>query len=240
MNHFSQNLKYLRISKRLSQTQLGVQTKLNSSTISAYERGQSIPRIHNLIRLSIFFNRTVDELLNCDIPELHNNLPPQIDGKKIRILPITVDTNNKEQISLVPVKAAAGYTKGYADAEFIADLPHFQLPFSELSADKTYRVFQIEGDSMNPVQSGSYIICEYVQNWRSIKDFDPYILVSVDEGIVFKRLELDLENSRIHLHSDNPEYRSYELPVVEVQEIWRSLGYVSFTFPEKTNPIKQS
>ena len=155
----------------------------------------------------------------------------QIDGKEIRVLPIMVDPNNKEQVSLVPAKAAAGYTKGYADTEFIADLPHFQMPFSELSDEKTYRIFQIEGDSMNPIQNGSYIICEYLQNWKEIKDYEPHVLVSLDEGIVFKRLELDLENSRIHLHSDNPEFVSYDMPVAEVSEIWRSLGFVSFNFP---------
>ena len=233
MKQLATNLKYLRISKRLSQAKLGFKTELNSSTISAYERGISTPRLQSLVRLSGFFGRSVDELLNSNIPEIHREVPPKIDGKEIRVLPIMVDPNNKEQVSLVQAKAAAGYTKGYTDTEFVADLPHFQMPFAELSDEKTYRIFQIEGDSMNPIQNGAYIICEYLQNWKEIKNHEPYVLISLDEGIVFKRLELDLNNSRINLNSDNPDFDSYDMPVAEVSEVWKALGYVSFTFPDK-------
>ena len=47
-----------------------------------------------------------------------------------------------------------GYTRGFADPEFVKVLPVFQLPF--LSRDKKYRTFQISGDSMLPIPDGSY------------------------------------------------------------------------------------
>ena len=40
-----------------------------------------------------------------------------------------VDSKNRDNIELVPVKAKAGYTAGYNDPEFISSLPTFQLPF---------------------------------------------------------------------------------------------------------------
>src|SRR5204863_2002257 len=105
-------------------------------------------------------------------------------GTKLRILATTVDSKNKENIEVVPLKAKAGYKSGYADPEFIKGLPTFQLPI--LYNDRKYRMFQISGDSMLPIPDKSWVVGEYVENFNDIKDGHPYILLTNDEGIVFK------------------------------------------------------
>lgn len=139
---------------------------------------------------------------------------------------------NREQIIVVPARASAGYTAGYADPEFIEKLPVFQLPIPELSREKTYRLFQIKGDSMEPIKSGSYIICEYLLSAQDIVEGEPYILLTRDDGIVFKRV-YNQKAQGLLLKSDNPEYETCRLELNEVLEIWKALGYMSFQLPEK-------
>ncbi|MCG8578428.1 MAG: LexA family transcriptional regulator [Bacteroidales bacterium] len=230
MQYLSDNLIYLRSLRNQTPKQIAEHCHINVSTYRKYEKGKSLPRIGNLLKLSHCFGRTVDELLNLHLQEADKQTPDNLKGEKIRILPIVVDeTEENEHVSLVPIKAAAGYTAGYADAEFIADLPRFSLPFAELSNHRTYRVFQIEGDSMLPVKAGSYIICEYIQNWEKLNMKQPHIIITKDDGVVFKRIHIN-EQNMLELESDNKEFDTYTLPLNQVMEIWQARGYVSFEF----------
>ena len=232
MENLNKNLKYLRIRKRLSQTRLSHRIGIGASSISAYEKRRSTPKISSLLKYSKYFNRKLEELVNEDISLSDQIKQQDTKGEQLRVLPILVDSKNEEMISLVPVKAAAGYLNGYSDAEFISELPNFRMPFSELSENKTYRAFQIEGDSMLPVPAGSYIICEYVQDWEHIKDDSCCIVLTADDGIVYKRIKKDFPNNQLLLNSDNSEYLSFEVSLNQVLEIWKSLGFVSFNLPD--------
>jgi len=231
MENLNKNLKHLRVRKRLSQGKLSRRIGVGTSSISAYEKKRSTPRITTLMKYSKFFKRNLDELVNENICKLDQENKQDTKGDKLRVLPILVDSQNEEMISLVPVKAAAGYLNGYSDAEFIGELPNFRMPFAELSENKTYRAFQIEGESMLPVPAGSYIICEYVQDWELIKDNSCCIVLTSDDGIVYKRVTKDLKNNLLLLNSDNPEYLSFEVSLNQILEVWKSLGYVSFNLP---------
>lgn len=232
MENLNKNLKYLRIRKRLSQTRLSHRIGIGASSISSYELRRSTPKISSLLKYSKYFNRKLEELVNEDISLNDQEKKQDTKGDQLRVLPILVDNKNEEMISLVPVKAAAGYLNGYSDAEFISDLPNFRMPFSELSENKTYRAFQIEGDSMLPIPAGSYIICEYIQDWEHIKDNSCCIVLTADDGIVYKRIKKDFSNNQLLLNSDNPEYISFEVSLNQVLEVWKSLGFVSFNLPE--------
>jgi phage repressor protein C with HTH and peptisase S24 domain len=120
--------------------------------------------------------------------------------------------------------------KGYADPDFIETLPRFSLPLPELSKERTYRAFQVNGNSMEPVPSGSYIICDYLQNWSEIKDGKTYVLVTRDDGVIYKRLFVN-DDDTLLLKSDNPEYPPYTVNMNIVSEVWKALGYICFSFP---------
>jgi len=235
MQYLSENLKYLRIRKRLSQTKLSFKTGIGASSISAYERKKSTPKLDTILKLAGFYNRSLDELISNDISAQDRAKLQDTKGDKLRILPIVVDDQNEEMMTLVPVKAAAGYLNGYSDTEFISELPNFRMPFAELAENKSYRAFQIEGESMLPIPSGAYIICEYVQDWELIRNGSCNVLVSSDEGIVYKRIQKDIENNQFILHSDNTEYSSFEISLNQIHEVWKALGYVCFELPKVQN-----
>ncbi|MPQ47490.1 helix-turn-helix domain-containing protein [Marinifilum sp. N1E240] len=232
MKNLNNNLKHLRLRKRLSQNGLSARIGVGSSSISAYEKRRSVPKIATLLKYSNYFNRNLEELVNGNLNLADKEAKQDTKGEKLRVLPILVDDKNEEMISLVPVKAAAGYLNGHSDAEFISELPNFRMPFAELSENKTYRAFQIEGESMLPVPAGAYIICEYLQDWEMIKNNNSHIVVTTDDGIVYKRVVKDFDNNQLLLNSDNKEYLSFEVSLNQVVEVWKALGFVSFQLPE--------
>ena len=101
------------------------------------------------------------------------------------------------EISFVPVKAAAGYLAGYSDPEYIDELNTFTLP---MLAAGTYRAFEIVGDSMLPTPSGSVIIGEITNSLEDVKSNQTYILVSRNEGIVYKRVMKNPVNRKGRSH----------------------------------------
>lgn len=71
-----------------------------------------------------------------------------------------------------------------------------------------YRAFEIIGDSMLPTPSGSIIVGEKVETLEDTKNGQAYIVVSKNEGIVYKRIQKNNKSkSKITLESDNPNYQ---------------------------------
>ena len=95
------------------------------------------------------------------------------------------------EVRFVPVKAAAGYLAGYGDPEFIDELNTFTLP---MLAPGQYRAFEIIGDSMLPTPSGSVIVGEKVDDLEDVKNSNTYVVLSKNEGVVYKRI---IKNNRV-------------------------------------------
>jgi len=227
---FSQNLRFLRskMSEKTSQEKLAELLNIKKPTLGSYESGRAEPKYADLISLAEFFNVEVDELLKED---LSTRIPGLSNKPKLRILATTVDQNNEENIEMVPVKALAGYTASYDDIGFIQELPTFQVPF--LPKNKKYRVFPIKGESMLPLQPGSLVFAEYVEDWTSIKDGTICIVVTREDGVVLKQVINHLaERKVLILNSTNKTYDPYPILGSEIQEIWKFAGYFHEAFPE--------
>lgn len=228
------NLKHLRKSAGYTQAQLAEKLEIKRSLIGAYEEGRAEPKLSTLVNIAKHFDISLDELITADLSDAgagaSRNGAGKVGGGKMRVLAITVDKEERENIELVPYKASAGYLNGYADPEFIEELPRFKLPM--LGSNGSFRAFEISGDSMLPIASGTVIVGRYVEDWSSIKDGTPCIIVSEKEGVVFKRIFNKIQDSAmLRLHSDNPIYSPYELHVEDVLEIWEAKSYISSTFP---------
>jgi len=237
--YLSTNIKFLRKRKRLTQFDLGEALNIPRSSINNYENGTTIPPVPILIGLSDFFHVSIDTLLRVDLPALRDSQVYQVlhgsdvfvKGNEMRVLATTVDSTNKDNIELVSIKAKAGYTTGYFDPEYISNLPVFNLPF--LSQDKKYRTFQISGDSMLPLKDKTLVVGEFVQDFDSVKDDQLYIVLTLNEGIVFKKVKNELlRNGSLRMISTNPEYHPYDLSVLDIREIWKFVLSMSDEFPE--------
>ena len=237
--YFSSNIKFLR--KRRGRTQDDVAFALNMkrSTLSGYENNVAKPGVGVLMAFSDYFKIAIDTLIKINLATLPESQLTQlergydvfINGGNLRILATTVDSENEDNIELVNETAKAGYTSGFADPEYIKVLPTFKLPF--LSKERKYRTFQISGDSMLPIPDKSWVTGEYVENWKYIKDGQPCIVITLDDGIVFKVVENKVEkNGTLRLHSLNKIYDPYEIDIKDVKEIWKFVNFISSEMPE--------
>lgn len=145
---------------------------------------------------------------------------------------VTVDKVGKDNIVLVPQKAAAGYLEGYGDPEFINSLPTYNLPNLQ---NGTFRMFQVSGHSMYPtLQDGSFVVGEWVENWATgIKDDRVYVIVSHEEGVIVKRvLNRISKYGSLYCKSDNRrEYPSFTLKPEDIVEVWEVKMHISFNLP---------
>jgi hypothetical protein len=86
---------------------------------------------------------------------------------------------------------------------------------------------------MLPLQSGTIVVGEYLNNWNDVKPGDTYVVISKNDGIVYKRIGNRIkENKTIKLISDNPVYEPYTIASDELLEIWKAKAYISTNFPE--------
>lgn len=228
----SKNLKYLRQKNKISQQGLSDALSIPRTTLGDYERGKTEPNIAMLIRMADFFDVNVDELVKQDLSHSDYEV---LRTKVMKVLAITVDDDNEGHIELVDSKAEAGYLDSYYNPEYIKDLPKIKFPGIPSG---TFRAFEIQGDSMLPVESGSVIITSYVESLEEIKEDKTYIVVSKSEGLVYKRLRRDQNNNKLILISDNDIYLPYELAFNDVDEVWQYYAHVSFSDDKKVVPTK--
>lgn len=233
------NLKLLRKRKKQSQEEVAQNLNLTRSTYSGYENGVAQPNLENLISFSDYYKVPIDDLVRLNFEsfneaeweKIDKGIYSDIKGQKLRVLTSVLDHNEEETIEMIPMKASAGYTSGYADPDYLRVLPTFNLPF--LSKNKKYRSFPIKGDSMPPVVEGSYVVAEYIQNWMTIRSGTPCIVVTKDEGIVFKVVHNLLESDQsFQLCSTNTFYKPYLVHANNILEIWKFVNYISPELPE--------
>jgi transcriptional regulator with XRE-family HTH domain len=241
MHYFSSNIRLLRKRKNRTQDEVAVAIDMKRAKYNSYENGIAVnPPLDTLIAISSYFKMNIDTLVKVDMSslseyklfELEKGFDDYMRGTKLRVLSTTVDSHNRENVELVNLRARAGYTNGFSDPEFISTLPVFQLPF--LSTEKKYRAFQLDGDSMHPIPHAAYVIAEYVQDWRDVKSGTACIIVTENDGIVFKIVENNLkEDKTLLLKSLNTLYEPYEVKANDVREAWRFVHYMSKEIPEE-------
>ncbi len=242
MSIVSNNIRTLRKQMGFTQEQFAERIGIKRSLLGAYEEGRADPRLNNLQNMATEFSIPVDLLLTRDLSRLGRDEIQKLakkesnNGKeKFKVLSITVDQQNRENIELVPQKAAAGYLNGFADPEYLEELPRFQLPL--LPQTGTYRAFEISGDSMLPLTSGTVIIGQYLENARDIREGKTYVFVTAKEGVVYKRAYRNGHENSLTLVSDNQSYSPFDVELNDIMEIWEAKAFISMQLPDpNANP----
>lgn len=215
----NEKIKSIRKANDLTQDEFAAKLGIKRSLLGAYEEGRAQPNYDVLIALSNFAGKSVDEIIRGE-------------ESKLQLERITI-TNH---IPLIPMKAAAGYRNGFPDDEYVKELPHFTLPNL---GKGNFRAFEISGDSMLPLQSGTIVVGEKVERLSQVKDGLTYILVSKTDGIVYKRVFNYLnENGMFYLVSDNGRYKPYSIDPLDISEVWSAKAFISVTFPDVVIPSK--
>ncbi|MEO0044654.1 MAG: hypothetical protein RL329_4103 [Bacteroidota bacterium] len=193
---------------------------------SDYEKGRSEPTASVLKKIRDYFEINIDDLFSKDLERLGFSEKEQIPESKerLKVLAITVNEQQKQNIELIPVKAIAGYAQSFSDLHFIKELPRFALPKLQ---EGTYRAFEIQGNSMPPIQEGAIVIGRYVEHIRDLRDNKRYVVISKDEGLCFKRV-FKSSNKCLILMSDNPEFAPFKVLMEAVLEAWEMVACIEY------------
>jgi transcriptional regulator with XRE-family HTH domain len=219
MSLAGQNLKYLRKLRGWTQEEFSAKLGIKRSLVGAYEEERADPRLDVLEIISDMFKISLDDLLRKELGAMGDSYLAKRRQLKMG------GESERNLIHFVPVKAAAGYLTGYADNEFIDELNTFTLP---MLSGGHYRAFEIIGDSMLPTPSGSIIVGEKVDNLDEVKNNMAYIVVSRNEGIVYKRIvKSNRAKNKLTLVSDNPNYQPYQVNTEDIVELWMAQSVIS-------------
>ena len=215
MSKLSDNLRFLRAGKQLSQQKVADLLIITRVRNAKYEDGTSEPPIEILMRISKYFSVSIDLLVAVDLRKYPLEEMLNLPDNRI-LVPITVDSSGNNQIEIIPQKASMGYLNGYADPEYIENLQTISLPFLR---NGKYRAFPVQGDSMPPYKDGAYIVGKYIEDLSELKTDKTYIFITVNDGITYKRFQFH-EADGICVKADNNFYEPYKIPLTEIKELW--------------------
>ena len=91
---------------------------------------------------------------------------------------------------------------------------------------------------MPPLKEGAILVGKYVESLSDVKDGRTYIVLTKNDGLVYKRLyRVNKKNNAFMFHSDNTVYKPYSVASSEILEVWSfvcSLNLGEFT-PQDLN-----
>ncbi|WP_313031259.1 LexA family transcriptional regulator [Soonwooa sp.] len=215
MSILSENIRFLRVRQKYSQQKLADSLFITRVRYAKYEDGTSEPPIELLLRISKYFQISIDLLVSVDIRKYPLEKMLNLPDNRI-LIPIAVDVAGNNQIEIIPQKASMGYLNGYSDPEYIEGLQTISLPFLR---NGKYRAFPASGDSMPPYKDGTYIVGKYVENLSDLKIDKTYVFITTNDGILYKRFQFN-EANFICVKSDNNFYEPLQIPLTDVREIW--------------------
>ena len=230
MGKIAKNIRHLRKLKNWSQEELGDRLDIPRSRIGSYEEERCDPPLDILIRISNLFHIAIDALVKCDLTKVDSTSLMKVGENRI-LFPVMVDKDNHDIVEVVTAKASAGYLNGYSDPEYIEKLKQMNLPFRVTGK---HRAFPVKGDSMPPLYDGCFVVGRFVESFSRVVNGQTYILITKEEGIVYKRVFK--KGNLFELHSDNPSYQSYSVHASDILELWEFTCAVSVSDTKQQEP----
>jgi plasmid maintenance system antidote protein VapI len=129
------------------------------------------------------------------------------------------NTTGRQNITLVPDRAAAGYATALDTPQYLQDFSKFSIP----NMEGNLIAFEISGDSMMPtITNGDIVVCEALERGEPIRDNQVYVVVT--DVVVAKRIQPIKTGSilkEMRLISDNDRYQPYTITPEDVRQILR-------------------
>ncbi len=119
------------------------------------------------------------------------------------------------------------YLANYQKADYLKSLPTISLPF--INAEKS-RAFEAGNDF--PMRN-SILVGSYISDWSNVNDGKFYILVTTQQGVIYRRVYNQIKiKGALLLSSDNTAIPSFEISIKDVVEIWVVNSFISQQLPE--------
>jgi len=228
--YLSQNIKYLREERQVTQEKLARIIGKKKSVIGAYEKGQAEPTVDNLIRISNYFGISIDNLIQMDLtsPSSKYKLTSSLETLKeprpeYKIVAVSKNQDQENQISIVPISEYANYAHSYDNPEYIATLNTCEIPIDYTGI---FRAFEVESENMEPtLQRNDLVVGKFTEVPAKIRNNKIYMLLMKDYAPGIYRVRSI--NDDIEAYSDNSTFDSIIVPKEAVVEAWEITTCIS-------------
>ncbi len=130
-------------------------------------------------------------------------------------------------IPFIKQNVVKDYLANCQKVDFLRALPTISLPF--INSDRS-RAFEMGNDF--PMQN-SIVIGVGISDWTEINDGKFYILVTAQQGVIYRRVYNQVKiKGALLLSSDNSSIPSFEISIKDVVEIWEVNSFISQQLPE--------
>jgi transcriptional regulator with XRE-family HTH domain len=259
----SRNIRHLRRKYQFTQEEMARKLGIKRSLLGAYEEDRANPRLDVLVKAAEIFNMSVDQLVSdslVDAPsESTANQPssaaPRSSESPSRANLSQTSTYRRHKISesldkgkasslqsvqalrLVPAEEFDRYFYEAVDEAYLEKLPLLRIPGLPPS-NMPYRAFEVEDDSMSPVEKGAVVVARQEEKIQQIKDGKLYVLVTRTDGVIFRRVYNHIRKSgELLLEALNPAFTQQQLSVMGREvEAWEVLLYISSQLPSSASP----
>lgn len=190
--------------------------------INSILKGQRNITVDQLNKLFNLFGIDANYMFGLAPDIFLNGIPGREDFPSININERNM-RSGRQNITLVPNRALAGYAIEHHDADFMKELPKFSVP----NMEGNLIAFEISGDSMYPtVTNGDIVICEPLERGDTLRDNHVYVIVT--DVVVAKRVQQIKDESeavQLRLISDNGTvYKPYEVDISDIRQILKVKG----------------
>lgn len=143
--------------------------------------------------------------------------------------PYYPDSLVSANIQYVRLAQVQEYILKHLQTDFLNSLPKFSLP--NLPKGE-YRGFEAGDDFSFP---GGTLVGSFVKNWYDIQDGKHYLLVTKQQGLLYRRVYNQLKIKGMLLLSSDLEYiTSAELTIKDILEVWEIKAFISLQLPNPT------
>lgn len=229
----AQRIQQLRKDLQLSQKLFAEKVNITQGALSQLESGKSTLSLPTIQKISEAFSIDCNWLVLGS--EEHNSFAQK--DKNMIAGVINSQTKNRKIpiesfIPLIDEEAHAGYLKQANDPEYMSALDVYRIPGFESGS---YRMFEIEGDSMLPtIYPREIVVTERIIDFECIENGTLCVAIT-DDGIVAKRFYCYKEEPKTFLFkSDNAEYKTYSLSSDEVAELWEIKAKITSMLQSET------
>jgi len=219
---------YLKANKLVkSSRQFAIAIETLPQGLNEILKGSRDVTVKNILNIVSVFNVSERYLLSGE--------GPMFKKEEAEVVEAQTEDNH---IKYVPVPAYAGSTDQFIETVRAEDMQQFSIPGYH-AAYGEHRCFDVAGDSMEPTLfAGDKIVCSSVSKanfYSAIKDKYVYVVVTTNEILVKRVINLCKTTGCLRLLSDNSYYKPKDVAAEEVIEVWRVNLKVSPFMPDPSN-----
>lgn len=261
MSLVSENIRFLRKKKGLTQMEFADRLAIKRSLVGAYEEGRAVPPPENLNKVAKLFGYSMDELMNVNFKLMEVNIVMNNENPETFKSREDLNPNLFNQFESIPFEKKNEDTATLKSEDFSqsSSLFNSQQTSFKIVCRKDYLAYlnnyknpdflvKLSEMSLPNLNKGNYrafesaedfliddsiLISRLVSDLREIKNGQTYVLLVKSQGLIYRRLYNQISiKGTILLSSDFQEIPSLEISSSDVLECWELVSYLSSSLPK--------